>query len=894
MPDWTPHIRSRLASLRLSPTRENEIIEEVSQHLDDRWRELVSGGASEEEATRAALARLQDDTLGRNLAGLRQARQPPPVAPGVSTGRWLSDLGRDVRYAARLLRRQPGFAVTAVLTLALGLGSATALFAWADRLFLRPLPVREPGRVFNLGERSENGRVRMAFSYPEYLHHRRLEHVFAGLVAFEPSAPVELDAGSGAERAQASLVSANFFAVLGVNPILGRTFDSDADDAPGAPPAVVLSYAAWQRLFSGSPDVVGRTLRLNSHVFTVIGVAPRDFSGLTRGVFPSLFVPVSMLGQVRPSWTARPLADANHVWLAVSARLPAGASAEQAAEVATASARSLGGQTQTRTLTLLPGSRGRVDAVEALASSGMLFSAAAVVLLVIVCANVSALFLARVAGRQREFATRLALGASRSRLIRYSLVETLLTTLLGGALGLIWARGLAHVLGRMVPTAPVAPDVHVRTFAFVWLLMLAMTAIVGLVPALHVARGSTVGWLKNRVAATSGWRHLSWQHGLVVAQLALCLAALAVAGLCLRSGARLAAVDTGIDDSNVVLATFDASAAGYSQTSGVSFYEALRDRAAALPGVASASLTHLVPFEGRNDSRTLGVPGYTPAPGEDMNASQNWVGPDYFATVGVRVLQGREFRSTDRVGTPGVAVVNETLAQRFWPGQNPIGKSLSYAREADIQVIGLVKDHRARTPAEPPRPMIYLPYLQRYQAVLTLVVRADRDAGMYAMPIREAARSIDPALRPYNLRTLADARDRSLAGARSTSEISSVFGALCLIVSAVGLYGVLAQAVTRRTREIALRMALGASRSRTVGLVVRDAMGLVGLALVPGLVGAFAAGRLMGNMLYESAATDVPTAAAATAFLTIAALIAAWRPARWAARVDPLVALREE
>ena len=293
MPDWKSHVRPHLAALRLSPVRENEIIDELAQHLDDRWRELVAGGESEEEAIRLALAEWRDTTLVRNLAGLRQAQQSPPVPPGVSTGHWLSDLGRDVRYAARLFRRQSGFAVTAVLTLALGLGSATALFAWADRLFLRPLPVREPSRVFNLGERSKDGRVRMAFSYPEYLDYRRFNHAFAGLVAFDPGAPVELDAGAGAERARAALVSANFFAVLDVSPILGRTFDSDVDDAPGAHPVAVLTHAAWQRLFSGNPEVVGWTLRLNGHVFTIIGVVPKDFSGLMRGVFPSLFVPVS-------------------------------------------------------------------------------------------------------------------------------------------------------------------------------------------------------------------------------------------------------------------------------------------------------------------------------------------------------------------------------------------------------------------------------------------------------------------------------------------------------------------------------------------------------------------------------------------------------------------------
>jgi macrolide transport system ATP-binding/permease protein len=890
MPDWKQHIRPHVTALSLPATRENEIVDELAQHLDDRWRELIASGLSEEEAMRLTLGLLRDTMLTRNLASLRRSPPPPPVTPGLSTSHWMRDLWRDLRYAARLLMRQPGFAATTVLTLALGLGSATALFAWADQLFLRPLPVFEPTRLFNLGERSGNGRVRMAFSYPEYLDYQRLDQAFAGLVAFDPRVPVELDAGTGSERAQVALVSVNFFTVLGVRPILGRTFDSDADQAAGAYPVAVLSYAAWQRLFSADRQILGRTLRLNGHVFTIIGVAPKDFTGLMRGVSPSLFVPVSMLGQVRPSWTARPLTDARHIWLAVTARLPVGTSPQQAGEIATVSAPSLSGAN--RTLTLLPGSRGRGDSVQALASSGMLFTAASVVLLAIVCANVSGLFLARAAGRQREFATRLALGASRARLLRHSLVEALLTSALGGALGMVWARGLASVLGRLLPTAA-PPELDSRTFAFVWLLTLASTAIVGLVPALHVARASTLGSLTNRAAQT-GWRHVSWQYGLVVAQLALCLTALVVAGLCLRSGARLAAVDTGIDDDNVVLATFDASAAGYSHASGLLFYEALRERVATLPGIASVSLTHLVPFEGRNDSRTLGVPGYTPEPGEDMNVSQNWVGPDYFATVGVRVLQGREFRSADRTGAPAVAVVNETLARRFWPGQDPVGKRLSYAGDADVQVVGLVKDHRARTPAEEPRPAIYLPYLQRYQAVLTLVARAHRDAGGYATTIRDVARSLDPAVLPYNLRTLTTEKELSLAGARRTSEISSVFGALCLIVSAVGLYGVLAQAVARRTREIALRMALGASRSGTVGLVVRDAMRLVGFAFVPGLLSAFAAGHLLRNMLYESAATDLPTAAVAAACLTIAALIAAWRPARWAAKVDPIVALREE
>lgn len=890
MPDWKRHVRPHVATLALPATRENEIVDELAQHLDDRWRDLLADGMPEEQALRLTLDLLRNSTLTRSLAPLRQTSPPPPVTPAVSTGRWMRDSWRDLVYAARLLRRQPGFAATTVLTLALGIGSATALFAWADQLFLRPLSVFEPDRLSNLGERSENGSIRMAFSYPEYVEYQRIDRAFAGLTAFDPNVPVELDAGSGAERAHVALVSANFFTVLGVTPILGRGFDPNADQAPGAYPVAMLSYAAWQRLFPAEPQIAGRTIRVNGHVFTIIGVAPKEFAGLMRGVSPALFVPVSMLGQVRPSWTARPLSDARHIWLSVTARLPQGMSPQQAAEIATASAPSPNGAT--RALTLLPGSRGRGDSVEALATSGMLFTAASIVLLAIVCANVSGLFLARAAGRQRELATRLALGASREGLLRLSLIEALLTSALGGAFGLLWAGGLANLLGRVLPTAA-PPEIDGRTFAFVWFLILASTAIVGAVPALHVARASTLGSLTNRAART-GWRHVSWQHGLVVAQLALCLTALVVAGLCLRSGARLAAVDTGIADGNVVLATFDASAAGYAGPRGVEFYESLRERVATLPGVAGVSFTHLVPLEGRSDSRTIGVPGYAPAPGEDMNVLQNWVGPDYFATVGVRVIQGREFRATDRTGAPAVAVINETLARRFWPGQDPVGKRLSYADKSDVEVVGLVKDHRARTPAEKSRPSIYLPYLQRYQAVLTLVARTHRDPGGYAPTIRDVARSLDPAVLPYNLRTLSTVRDLSLAGARRASEIASVFGALCLIVSAVGLYGVLAHAAARRTREIALRMALGASRSGTVGLIVRDAMRLLAIAFVPGLLCAFAAGRLLQNMLYESAATDLPAAALAIACLTVAALIAAWRPARFAANVDPIIALREE
>ena len=890
---WTREVRARLSPLRLSAAREAEIVDELSQHLDDRYRELIAGGAAPDVAARSTLAEFRSgNVLAQHMAPLRQSHAAPAIAPGAPTGQVLRDVWQDLRYAARTFRRQPGFAATAVLTLALGLGSATAIFGWVDRTFLQPLPVPEPDRLFNLGARSESGRVNMAFSYPEYLDYRRFDDAFAGLVAFDPGPTVVMDFGNGAERARVALVSDNFFSVLGVRPILGRTFDAKEDEGSSSHSVAVLSYTAWQRHFSGSPAVVGRTARLNGHVFTIIGVAPKAFTGIARGSFPSLYVPVTTLGEVRPSWTARPLTDRNHAWLAVTARLPAGIGPQQAAEAATNAARPLTGTT--RVLTLIEGRRGRGEPVQALASPARLFSAAALLLLFIVWANVAGLFLARAAGRQRETATRLALGASRGRLAALVLTESFLIAVLGGALGLVWANALGQLLGRTLPSAPPAPPIDVRTFVFAWLLMLTTTVFVALVPGLLAARGGIPASLKTRDVSMSGWRNVSWRQLLVIAQLGLSLVALVAAGLCFRSGARLDGVDTGIDDRDVVLATFDASAAGYPQTRGLLFYGALQERAAALPGIANASLTHIVPFEMRSDSRTLGVPGYVPMPGEDMNVSQNWVGPDYFATLGVPLLRGREFRSTDRAGSAAVAVVNEMLARRFWPGQDPVGKRVSYAGPGDLEVIGLVKDHRARTPAEAARPMIYLPYQQRYQAVLTLVVRADGEAAGQVAAIRDAARSLDPAVAPYNIRTLAAEKGRSLAGARRTTEISSVFGLLCLIVSAVGLYGVLAQAVALRTREIAIRMALGAARTRTMRLVLGDAMMLVGLALVPGLAGAVAAGRLLNNMLYESEMLDLPTLAAAMALLCVVALAAAWRPAHRAAHVDPMVALRAE
>jgi predicted permease len=532
--------------------------------------------------------------------------------------------------------------------------------------------------------------------------------------------------------------------------------------------------------------------------------------------------------------------------------------------------------------------------VRTLVAPARLFSAAAIVLLFIVWANVAGLFLARAAGRQRETATRVALGASRGRLAAESLTEGFLIAVMGGALGLIGARSLGLVLGSLVPAAGPAPAIHFRTFLFAWGLTLMTTLIVGLVPGRLAARRGVLGFLDHRASPTSGWRTISWRRLLTVAQLGLSLVALFVAGLCLRSAARLDAVDTGIDDGSVLLATFDAAAAGHNPASGARFYEALQERVAALPGIANTSFTHIVPFEGRSDSRTLGIPGYLPAADESMNVSQNWVGPHYFATLGVPLLRGREFRSTDRAGAAPVVIVNEALARRFWPSQDPIGKTISYAGPGDHQVIGLVMDHRSRTPAEPATPMIYLPSLQRYQGVLTLVARASAEGAAQAAAIRDAARSLDPRMAPYNIRTLAAEKGRSLSGRRGAAEIASVFGILCLVVSAVGLYGVMAQAVRQRTREIAIRIALGAAQTRTTVLVLRDAMILVGAALVPGLAGAFLASRLVSSMLYESEAIELLTVAAVIAILGVVALAAAWIPARRAATVNPIVALRGE
>ncbi len=854
--------------------------DEIRAHLELLAEDHERRGLSP-DAARAA-ARRDFGGVTQTMEAVRDQRRAR-VRPA-----WFS--GPDLRLAVRALWRQPVFSTAATLTLALGLGSATAIFDFVDRTFMRPLPVREPGRLFNLGTNLASGRANLTFSYPDYLDYARFQNLFAGLVAFDQGASVVLDAGDRAERAQVALVSANFFTVLGINPALGRTFRANEDEAPGSHPVAVLSYTAWQRLFSGDQRAVGKVVQLNGRAFTVIGVAPRGFTGVVRGSFPALYVPVTMLGDVRPSWTARPLTDPNHIWLGVIARLPAAADAELTARAATEMTRTLRGQSSD--LILTEGWQGRGEAVQALAGPARLFAAAAIVLLLIVWANVVGLFLARAASRRRETATRLALGASRGRLAAQSLTEGFLIAVLGGGIGLICAHGLGFVLGRMAPAAFPVSSIDLRTFLFVWGLTLMTTLIVGLVPGRLATRSGTLGFLDHRASTTSGWRTGSWQSLLTVIQLSLSLVALFVAGLCLRSAVRLDRVDTGIDDRHVLLATFDAAAAGHNASTGALFYEALQQRVAALPGIAHASFTHIVPFEGRTDTRTLSIPGVQPAADESMNVSQNWVGPEYFATLAIPFLRGRDFRPTDRAGAPPVVIINEAFAQRFWPGQDPIGKTISYAGPGDVQVIGLVRDHRPRTPADLPAPMIYLPYLQRYQGILTLVARAGGEGAAQPAAIRDAARSLDPGMTPYNIRTLAAQRGRSLARERGAAEIASVFGLLCLVVSAVGLYGVMAQAVRRRTREIAIRIALGAAQTRTTILVLRDAMFLVCAALVPGLAGAWLASRLVSSMLYESEALDLPTAAGVIVILGLVALTAAWIPARRAAMVNPIVALR--
>jgi predicted permease len=820
----------------------------------------------------------------------------------------------DLRLALRTLARNPGFAAVTVLSLALGIGANTAIFSVVDAVVLKMLPVRDPERLVTVASAHPRG-VSFGFSHPLYVDLRDGGAKQVELIASATTA-LSLAAGGQTDRALGEIVSGNYFPVLGVRPALGRLLGPEDDRNPGGHPVAVLSHGLWRRRFGGDPSVVGAVISLNARAFTVVGVAAANFTGVRVGMAPEIWAPMAMQVELMPGWKA--LGDRRRSWLELLGRLRPGVTLPQAQAalgpafqqameqwgrslspgVPPAALRSLAEQR----LLLQDGAQGRSFLRQFAARPLLVLMAVAGFVLLIACANVANLLLARAAGRSREIAVRLALGASRGRLVRQLLAESLLLSLAGGLAGLLVALPAGSLLLSLLPQGPEPVVLDVRTdwraIAFTFAVSILTAVLFGLAPAFESTRAALVPALKEEAGMAARSGRLMLRKALVAGQVALSLLLLAGAGLFLRTLWNLRELDPGFRREQVLLATLDPSLGGYDDAQASSFYRQLLDRVSGLPGVRAAALARTAVLSGMGMRRTMSVAGYQPQPGEDMNMNINFISPGYFRALGIALPAGRDFDARDREGAPRVAIVNETLARRFWPRKDPIGQRLQTGLPGnfvDIEVVGVARDSKYRTLREQTPATVYVPFVQEARiGEMTLHVRSAGDPLSLAAAVRGAVGEMARHLPVFQVRTLEDQTDAALAQERMTATLTGFFAALALLLAAVGLYGVIAYVVAGRRREIGIRMALGAGRWSVVALVLRESLLMVGIGLAIGLALSAWAIRLVASQLYGVGPADPLTLAAGVGLLAVAALLAAFLPARRAAAVDPVRALRYE
>ncbi len=822
----------------------------------------------------------------------------------------MENLWQDIKYGSRMLLHNPGFTLVAALSLALGIGANTTIFSLVNALLLRALPVEDPGELVWVYTSDFSGPPYGTSSYPDFLDFRGKGEAFSGVLA-SSSQPLSMSSDGVTERVLGEIVTGNYFTLLGVKPALGRTFLPEEDQSPGKYPVAIVSHGMWQRRFGSDPGLLGRTIALNGHLFTVVGIARERFTGVTPLLPTDIWVPMMMQQQL--SGGRDRLSQRGSRWLTVLGRLKPGVPLRQAQ----ASFQVLASQLketypqnwidvkqQGRRLTLVPESETRVPPPLRGAILGFMSLLMGVVglVLLIACANIANLLLARATRRRKEIAIRLSLGAAQSRLLRQLLTESILLSVLGGALGLVlafWTTGLLLAFKPPIPL-PIALDfsVDARVLVFTLLLSILTGIFFGLAPALHAARPDLVPALKDESgAAAGGFSKSRLRSAFVVAQVALSLLLLIAAGLFLRSLRNAHAIDPGFDPSNVLLMSVDLRLQGYSQTGAKEFCNRLLERVRSLPGVASASLAASTPLSLVGSRRGTFVEGYNRRPGEDMEFHYNVVAPEYFQTMRIKIVRGRPFTPQDTESAPGVVIVNETFARRFWSGQDSLGKrfSISGPQGRLLEVVGIASDGKYNTLGEDPTPFFYLPAEQNFQSsAMTLLVRTATDPEGLLAPVRAEFRTLDKNLPVTEVKTLVEHMGLSLFPARAAATLLGIFGAVALLLAAVGIYGVMSFAVSQRTHEIGIRIALGARPGDVLKLVVRQGMALTTLGLMLGLIAAYALTRLLASLLYGISVTDPVTFSMISLLLALVAFLASYIPARRATRIDPLVALRYE
>jgi predicted permease len=817
-------------------------------------------------------------------------------------------LWRDVLFALRTLRRSPAFAAAAIVSLALGIGVNTAIFTLINTLFLNPLPVDRAAEL--VAVYTVDAKNRSPFSnllqtsFPNYLDYRDRNDVFSGLAAYSFPLPISTTTGGGPEQCFVEMVTGNYFDVLGVRPAAGRFFGPEVDRVRGAAPVIVLSFKLWQRRFDRAADIAGRTITVNGMPFSVIGVAPEPFHGVNSFFGPDAWVPTSMSDRVLPGSLRGWMDERRALVFNMAGRLKPGQTIAQAGANLTVLAKSLedtyplpneGRSTAVKPLTeatIFPGVREGL-----MAGSAVLMVISGLVLL-IACSNVAILLLARATSRRQEIAVRLALGANRRRLVQQLMTESVLLGLLGGCLGLLvalWSRDLIwSTRPSFFALNLVDPELDGRVLVFAVLVSLATGVVFGLAPALATSRADLVTAFKDQSrAAGRRRRRFGLANLLIVGQVALSLVALITAALFLRSSRQAATIDPGFDVDHVALMQVSPGQQGYDLDHSREFFRTVAANVAAVPGVRSASWASNLPLFGAN-SRSVYIEGKE----QDKQFAgvltlSNSVDVGFFETMGIPLMRGRGFTDADRTGSVPVAVINDTMARKYWANEDPIGRRFRFYTEREYrQVIGIVKTAKYVTLGETPQAAAYFPLQQSQNDAMVLYVRTEGNPAALLTPVQQEIRRLDASVPIQNPQVVRDIMDQSLWAVNLGAALLAVFGGLALALACVGLYGVMAYSVGQRTQEIGLRMALGAGQSQVMSLVLRQGLTLVGAGVALGVAGALIVSRFIGSLLFGSAQDPVSFITASLALIVVAAL-ASFLPALRASRVDPLVALRE-
>jgi predicted permease len=901
--DWLRQLARRLGMLVHGRQFDAELEEEMRLHVELRQQEQIDTGMSAGDARAAAQRRFGNTTV---------LREKSHIAWGWD---WFENLIRDASYGVRAMLRSPGVTLVALLSLALGIGANTAIFSLMDRVLLRSLPVQDPSQLVlfedgldeGISDRFPNPWL---YSYPFFREMQKRNQVFSDVAAafsMIDNAHGFVEGRNESEAFQVQMVSGSYFPMLGVQAFLGRILNEHDDNSKGGHPVAVVSYAWWTRALGRDPSVLGKKLTLGSTVFSIVGVTPPEFFGTKVGTLPDLWVSLSMQSEIPPGFDG--YNDQMSESLHLMARVKPGVTLPEATANANLLFQQILRGFSTAPLTrenlleldkthleLTPMATGFSRLRYRFSGSLKVLMAVVCLVLLIACANIANLLLARSTARVRELAVRQALGAARSRLIRQLLTESLVLALAGGTLGIVFASTASHLIVSIVSDGRAALNLDsgldLRLLIFTFAVTIATALLFGTIPAFRATRLNVSDSLKGGRNQAGGAAKGPFAKALIVSQVALSLVLLIGSGLFVRSLMNLVNVDTGFNRENVIRMTLDASSAGYKEDERLTgMFQQVEERVTALPGVRAASFS-IFSFNEGTWNNCIWVQGYMHDCPTDVQ--HNAVGHGFFSAMGIPLLAGRTFGPQDSATSQKVGIINETAARLFFPAGSPLG--LHYGRTkdhaGDIEVIGVVKDVKYNSLDEKPLPGDYLPYTQNVRYLNEFEVRYAGDTASVIGAVRQAIHEVDSTLPISDVSTLNQQVERSIANQRLLAQLSAFFGFLAVFLSCIGIYGLMSYVVTRRVNEIGLRMALGAERSHVLWLVMRESLWLVALGIATGAPVALAGDRLISNMLFGLRGTDAVSLLVAVGLLLAVAAIAGYLPARRASLIDPMVALR--